>query len=459
MKESRRSQRTLRLQRPLQAGSASAWLLVLAAIVASVAAFFAVRHLTKAPDSTPVAEKRPVVTVGVTKVASATVPQTLALSGTVQARDRLPVAAEVSGLKIEEIYVEEGDSVARGQTLAVLNTDITRARLAQLQARRDQQVAALAKAKQPQRPLEIAQLESALRQAEQLVEQEQANARLTQAALQNAEANLSRYSSLYGQGAVPQTEQENRQLEVDRQRAQLQAANNRIEGAQFAARQARERLQLAQEGGRSEDVAIVEAQIRELDAQIEETRVLIAQGTIVAPEAGWVLKRQARLGDVASAGKVLFELAKLHQLEVLGQMPEVLLSQVQVGQSATVRHGSQTEQGQVWKISPLVDQENRNAEVRIALPPNSDLRPGMFVEASLDLGELSSLAVPLEAVRGEDPEYYVFLLEGDKARRQDVVISARRDGLAMIAEGLQVGQEVITEGGGFLRDGDTVARP
>ena len=447
------------MKRLLNIGSASAWLLVLFAIAASIAGFFAVKHLTKAPESKAVAEKRPVVTVGVAKAAPVTVDDTLALNGTVQARDRLQIASEVGGLKIEQILVEEGDTVQRGQTLAVLNSDISLARLAQMQARRDQQVAALAKAKQPQRPLELAQLESALRQAEQAVQQEQANAQLVKVALQNAEANLSRYSNLYGQGAVPQTEQENRKLEVDRQRAQLQGAQNRIEAAKFAAQQAREGLQLGQQGGRAEDVDIVQAQIRELDAQIEEIRVLIGQATIKAPEAGWVLKREARLGDVATAGKVLFELAENSQLELLGQVPEVRLGQVRIGQTVTVKHGETTVQGHVWKISPQVDAQTRNAEVRIALPANSALRPGMFAEASLILGQTTAIGVPQESVRGEDPHYYVFLLDGDKARRQDVSVSERRQGKAMIDGGVKLGQEVITDGGGFLRDGDTVTRP
>lgn len=447
------------MKRLLNVGSASAWLLVLAAIVVSVGGYFAVKHLTRPPDSKPLSEKRPVVTVQVAKVAPLTVADTLSLNGTVQAKDRLQIAAEVGGLKIEQILVEEGDQVTRGQTLAILNTDISRAKLAQLQARRDQQVAALAKARQPQRPLEIAQLESALRQAEQMVEQEKANAELVKVALQNAQANLSRYSSLYGQGAVPQTEQENRQLEVDRQQAQLQAAQNRIDAAKFSAQQARERLQLGQQGGRSEDVDIVEAQIRELDAQMRETRVTIDQATVRAPEGGWVLKREAHLGDFASAGKVLFELAKNGELELLGQVPEVRLGQVRVGQSVELTHSGKTVTGHVWKISPLVDEQNRNAEVRIALPSNSGLRPGMFAEAKVDIGELSALSVPLEAVRGEEPEYYVFLLDGDKARRQDVTVRERREGKALVDQGLKTGQEVITEGGGFLRDGDTVGRP
>lgn len=304
--------------RRLSRGAVGAWLLVVGAMAAAVLGFIAVRQLTRSPDTAPLEEKRPVVTVGIVKATEVAMPETLPLSGSIAARDKLPVTAEANGLKIEEILVEQGDTVSAGQLLVVLNTEVLHARLSQLQARRDQQVAQIAKARQPQRPLEIAQLESALRQAEAVIEQEQGNKRLVQAALSNAEANLARYSSLYGQGAVAQTEKENRQLEVDRQRAQLQQAGDRIEAAKFAAQQARERLQLGQQGGRAEDVEIAEAQLRELDGQIRETRVLIDQGRVVAPAGGWILTREARLGDVSSPTKVLFEIAKDSQLEMLG---------------------------------------------------------------------------------------------------------------------------------------------
>ena len=441
-----------------QKGAIGAWLLVIAALALAVGGILTVRFLTKAPESAPLEEKRPVVAVKVEKATPTTMSETLPLNGTVAARDRLQVSAEASGLKIQDILVEEGDTVTQGQTLAVLNTDVLRARLAQLQARRDQQVAQVAKARQPDRPLEVAQLESALRQAESVIEQEESNRRLVEAALKNAEANLNRYSNLYGQGAVAQTEQENRQLEVDRQKAQLQGARDRIEAAKFAARQAKERLLLSQQGGRSEDVAIAQAQLRELDAQIQETNVLIDQGRVVAPSGGWILKREARLGDVSSPGKVLFEIAKDSQLEMLGQIPEVRLSQIKVGQLVTVKHSGKSVQGRVWQLSPQVDEKNRNAQVRIALPAGSSLRPGMFAEASVDLGEISGIGVPLEAVRGESPQYFVYLLDGKTAKRQNVTVSDRKDGKAMVSEGLSVGQEVITEGGGFLRDGDTVTR-
>lgn len=444
--------------RSSQRGAIGAWLLVIAALALAVGGILTVRYLTKAPESAPVEEKRPVVAVKVEKATQTSMSETLPLNGTIAARDKLQVSAEASGLKIQEVLAEEGDTVTQGQTLAVLNTDVLQAKLAQLQARRDQQVAQVSKARQPDRPLEVAQLESALRQAESVIEQEESNRRLVQAALKNAEANLSRYSNLYGQGAVAQTEQENRQLEVDRQKAQLQGAVDRIEAAKFAARQAKERLLLSQQGGRSEDIAIAQAQLRELDAQIQETNVLIGQGRVVAPAGGWILKREARLGDVSSPGKVLFEIAKDSQLEMLGQIPEARLSQLRVGQHVAIKHSGKTVQGRIWQLSPQVEEKNRNAQVRIALPAGNTLRPGMFAEASVELGEISGIGVPLEAVRGESPQYFVYLLDGKIAKRQNVTVSDRKDGKALISKGISVGQEVITEGGGFLRDGDTVTR-
>lgn len=448
------------MRRPSRSpGAASAWILVLCCLALSVAGFLGVRWLTQAPASEPLAEKRPVVTVGLAKVQPAAFHQTLALTGTVEAIDRLPVSSESTGLKIVAVLAEEGDTVRQGQILAQLDTSVLEARLAQLEARRVQQGALLAKAKQPLRSLEVAQLESAWQQAKAQVEQEKSNARLVQAALDNAEANASRYSQLYGQGAVAQTEQENRQLEVDRQRAQAQAASDRIRSAEFAARQARERLQLAKEGGRAEDVTVAEAQLQELQAQIQETRALIAQGRVIAPADGWVLRRQARLGDVAAAGKVLFELAKNGELELRGQLPEARLGAVKVGQQATIVHAGSSSSGTVWAISPQVDAASRQAEVRIRLPGSSGLRPGMFAEATLALGRVDSLSIPLQAVRGEDPESFVFVLDGTTARRRDVVVSERRDGQALVAQGVRSGEEVIVEGGGFLRDGDPVTRP
>jgi RND family efflux transporter MFP subunit len=298
-----------------------------------------------------------------------------------------------------------------------------------------------------------------VRQAETAVDQEKANLSLAQAALQNARSNMNRYDSLYTQGAVPQVESENRELEVQRQEAQVRATEQRIEGARFAVRQAKERLELARSGGRSEDVTIALAQLRELEAQIDEVQAQIAQASITAPSSGWVLTREAHLGDVTSPGTTLFEIARGGQLQLSGSVSENELGGIEPGMAATVYQGEREIQAKVARIAPQVDPTTRNAEVLIDLPPTSGLRPGMFCSARIEIGTSERLTVPLEAVLGESPEYYVYVLDERTARKRNVTVEDRKEGQAAVTGDLKVGTEVVTEGGGFLRDGDPVTRP
>ncbi|MEN3976765.1 efflux RND transporter periplasmic adaptor subunit [Emcibacter sp. SYSU 3D8] len=60
--------------------------------------------------------------------------RTIAVMGTVVAWEEMPVGAEVGGLAITEVLVEEGDEVKRGQVLARLNDSVLRAQLAQHEA-------------------------------------------------------------------------------------------------------------------------------------------------------------------------------------------------------------------------------------------------------------------------------------------------------------------------------------
>lgn len=60
--------------------------------------------------------------------------RTITVMGTVVAWEEMPVGAEVGGLAITEVLVDEGDEVKRGQVLARLNDSVLRAQLAQQEA-------------------------------------------------------------------------------------------------------------------------------------------------------------------------------------------------------------------------------------------------------------------------------------------------------------------------------------
>lgn len=443
--------------RLFRAGRVSSWALVAVAALLAVGTLAVLRsRLAPSRETAAPTARPPVVTVAATAPAYRSVAGSLPVTGTISARDELNLGSEANGLRIEAVLVDEGDLVRKGQVLARLNSRVLQAQLESLQARLAQASAAVSKAIQPNRPQDILALESAYQQAQAMVDQERANLLQAEANLQNARTNATRYSASLSEGFVTAQEAENRQTELQRQQALYEAARERIQAARFASEQARQRLEMARVGGRQEDVTIARANQAEIAAQIQQVEALLDQTRILAPDDGLIVRRQAHLGDIASPGKTLFTMVRQNQLELRAQVPEVDLERLRVGQKVTLETEDRTVDGRIWQLSPTVDPGTRLGEARVDVPTRSGLRPGMFVRGTISLGSRQVLTVPPSAVQGDAGKYFVYVLEGEVARRTPIQAGTRTSELVEIVGGLEPGQKVIVEGSGFLSDGDTV---
>ena len=100
--------------------------------VAGGGAYVALQPKTAAP---PVAGKpSSALTVTAAQVQNGTVPRTLMITGSLAARDELPIGTETQGLAISEVLVDIGDHVKQGQVLARFNNSVLKAQLQQAQA-------------------------------------------------------------------------------------------------------------------------------------------------------------------------------------------------------------------------------------------------------------------------------------------------------------------------------------
>lgn len=128
------------------------------------------------PFDKPAALKAPPPAVTVTTAISKEriVDDNLIVTGSVSAWDPLSVGAEVGGLRITSVNVEEGDHVKKGQVLATLNSALLHTQLEQAKARLASNEANLKKSIQPNRSEEVRGLQAALAQAEASTLQEQA---------------------------------------------------------------------------------------------------------------------------------------------------------------------------------------------------------------------------------------------------------------------------------------------
>lgn len=208
----------------------------------------------------------------------------------------------------------------------------------------------------------------------------------------------------------------------------------------------------------SRDAAV--ARVNVAVAQLNQQRAQIGRLDIRAPEAGLVLTRAVEPGQVVGAGSgVLFRIAKGGEMEMRALLSENELASLKVGTTAQVTPVGMTQsfEGKVWQISPVIDQENRQGIVRIAVPYNEALRPGGFGSVRIAMAQVQAAVLPESAVQSDQRGSYVYVVGKDnKVQRREVETGAVTDRGLAITKGLNGGEKVVLYAGGFLNPGETV---
>jgi HlyD family secretion protein len=400
----------------------------------------------------------PVMTVTTIDVTRRAIPEEVLLTGSIWPWDPTQIACEIGNLRVQTVSIEEGAAVKKGQVLATLNSSVLRAQLAQAEARLSANKAAYLKAQQPNRVEDIAGLRAALAQANAGVERSRAALLQAKANYTNLRNTANRAISLAKEGAISSQEAETRDTQAKVGLAEITNAEHGISAAEFAAKQAREKLNMAVIGGRKEDVLMAQAAVAEQQAEVNRLRSLIAQTIITAPDYGLITRRLTHVGDTPQVGAVLFRLARQGRLELRASVPEKDLLKVRPQLPVKVqRADGKLIQGVVSLVVPEVDPDTRLGLVRITVPANEGLMPGMFVKGSLMLSPHEAIVVPSDCVISRDSRYFVFVLNGNKVTRTPVTVGSRTDDMVEIKSGLKGAEKIVLAGAGFLKDGDLVS--
>ena len=202
------------------------------------------------------------------------------------------------------------------------------------------------------------------------------------------------------------------------------------------------------------------ARVRVAQAQLGELQARNARLNIVAPAAGLVLTRNVEPGAVVGAGSgVLFNIARGGEMELLANVGENELAQLSVGNSATVTPAGtdRTFTGQIWQVSPVINETNRQGQARIALAYAPELRPGGFATAQIGSGTVVAPRLPESAIQSDERGSYVYIVGSDnKVARRNVTLGMVSDEGIAISSGLDGSERVVMSAGGFLTEGDEV---
>ena len=101
------------------------------------------------------------------------------------------------------------------------------------------------------------------------------------------------------------------------------------------------------------------------------------------------------------------------------------------------------------EITPMGDVAAKTYRIKIALPDDTPLMPGMSVEANVITREKpGALLVPADAVRGS----LVFVIDGSRVSKRDVKIGIRGTRNTEILSGLDEGERVASPAATELKD-------
>lgn len=362
--------------------------------------------------------------VDVVSVARAPLTQSVVATGRIATPARIVIGSPLAATVLE-VSVREGDPVRPGQVLARLRADDAEALVGQA-------TAALAEAE-----ARFAQVESVGRPvAAQQLAQAEANRKV-------AVAEAERARQLVAKGFYAQSKADD---------ALRNAAN-----AASAADTARAQLVAQQAGGSEREAA--RARVDQARAQLVNARARAAQLTLTAPAAGVVLTRKAEPGDVATAGKVLLELAEAGETRVYATVDEKNLRLLKPGQKArgvADAFPAQPFDAELYYLAPAVDPQRGTVETRFRVPAAPPfLRPDMTVSVETITGHRdATLVLPAEAVRDPDSgKPWVLVARDGIATRAEVGLGLSGIGRVEILTGLVEGDQVVLPAGGAL-EGD-----
>ncbi len=183
---------------------------------------------------------------------------------------------------------------------------------------------------------------------------------------------------------------------------------------------------------------------------------------VVSPIRGRVVMLHANIGGMISERQTIADIVDISQLRAVGQIKEADLPAVIRALKKGNINGfisTQAYPGFQFPVQALstdagLKAETRMLEILLAVKnPDELLRPGMFIEGTLQIGEgTEKPALPATAILEDDGKQFVFVMHNDSMLiRRNVTIDGQQGGKVFIGSGIKIGDEVVSEGAFLLK--------
>ena len=342
----------------------------------------------------------------------------LEVVGSLDAQEQVTLSSQASGV-LEEITVDVGTAVTRGQVVARIDSRDLKLRVEQAEA-----------------ALRQAEAKLGLKSGEKFDPERQPDVRAAKAGMERARYDWKAAQDLVEHGDVSKQTYDMAQKAFEQAEARYQAALENVRNLEASAEEKRAALALAKK--QFEDAAVV------------------------SPINGVVKEKSASRGEYLQPGKPVATIVQVNPLRLKIEVPESFATGIKRGQRVTLKVDSYPDRefsGQISRISPSIDEKNRSlvaeAEVR---NEGGLLKPGMFARVQVTADEAgAALMVPEKSVVSLAGVNKVFVVDNGRAVERKVKLGTRDGGMIEVVEGVKSGERVITSNTDKLADGSAVS--
>ncbi|MFN8006174.1 MAG: efflux RND transporter periplasmic adaptor subunit [Terriglobia bacterium] len=330
--------------------------------------------------------------------------------GTVKSVTVASLSSKVMGT-IQDVKVRAGDRVQKGQLLIIVDSRETDAMVQKALAGQGEAV-------------------QALQEMDQNIESAEFNVKL-------ATTTLKRYEELASQKSVsPQ--------EFDEVKTKQQSAASSLEALRARRKQ-------------------VEARVRQAESDVQAARALLSYTQITSPLSGVVVARLVEPGMLSAPGGPLLVVEETNQYQLELTVEEGRIARLKPGQALAVRIPSLPSPdmtGTITEVQPAADPSSRTFTVKVKLPPQPQLRTGIYGEAFFEGGKSKGIWIPSASILHQGQLEGVYVVEKDhRARLRLLKLGETTSRGVEVLSGLEGGEIYVTELRPGLCDGCPVEGP
>lgn len=204
-----------------------------------------------------------------------------------------------------------------------------------------------------------------------------------------------------------------------------------------------------------------ENQTKEIEASNSLESLEAVKGGVVAEFDGVITELSAVPGGVVQTGTQLVKLESTEDVMVEISVTKYDLDKIAVGQKAVITIGGKEYQGEVSKINKMAEKNNSGAavvgtQIKIS-DPDSDVVLGVEAKVIISTAqEQNTVLVPSTCVNVDVDGEFVYVVENNIVVKKPVVTGISSDTMVQIAEGLNEGEQVVTDVSAGLMEGMTV---